>query len=429
MGHGSRASRASRCVLAGGALLRSRWSLSAQAPVQARSSRSSRRSRDSYVSGPTLLRATSSRPQRGERHVLRRRPSGLRADAPAVRMRVGRRPRRRGAPGAVVATLVAGGRVVRTVRTKALSLRRKGRRRRRAGDRDRHATAAAVSCRDLPRSAFQCLEDGKPQAITHFTSEDVPLELIVAVDISGSMTPAMPKLKRAVKEFLGARAAQRSGHAARLQRQHFHADAQDRPIPRSACKRRGSAGALGRHGALRRDPARRRHARPPDRTQSAHRVHGWRGSGQPRRRSQDVERRLQSSDVTLYMIATGPRRDARVLKKGDGAARERRPAAARCSPTASTSSTSAFADLLDELSNQYLLGYQPTQHAARRRLAQDQSGSGRPPRSARPARLPGDDGKMTHETSNRRARRDRRAKKMIFLCVLVRSLRFAFRDT
>ena len=41
----------------------------------------------------------------------------------------------------------------------------------------------------IPRSAFKILEDGKPQTITYFASEDVPLELIVAVDISGSMTP------------------------------------------------------------------------------------------------------------------------------------------------------------------------------------------------------------------------------------------------
>src|SRR5262249_60536034 len=56
----------------------------------------------------------------------------------------------------------------------------------------------------IPRSAFKILEDGKPQTVTYFASEDVPLELIVAVDISGSMGPSMPKLKRAVKGFLGA---------------------------------------------------------------------------------------------------------------------------------------------------------------------------------------------------------------------------------
>ena len=59
------------------------------------------------------------------------------------------------------------------------------------------------SCAASRRRAFHVFEDGHPQTITHFASEDVPLELIVAIDISGSMAPAMPKLKKAVKEFLG----------------------------------------------------------------------------------------------------------------------------------------------------------------------------------------------------------------------------------
>src|SRR5207302_6764594 len=58
--------------------------------------------------------------------------------------------------------------------------------------------------RGVPRGAFHVAEDGRPQAISHFASEDVPLEIVVAVDISGSMTPAMPKLRKAAKEFLGA---------------------------------------------------------------------------------------------------------------------------------------------------------------------------------------------------------------------------------
>jgi VWFA-related protein len=58
--------------------------------------------------------------------------------------------------------------------------------------------------RGIPQSAFHVEEDGRPQRISHFASENVPLELIVAVDISGSMQPAMPKLKASVKEFLGA---------------------------------------------------------------------------------------------------------------------------------------------------------------------------------------------------------------------------------
>ena len=38
--------------------------------------------------------------------------------------------------------------------------------------------------RNMPQAAFRVLEDGKPQGITHFASEDVPLELVVAIDIS-----------------------------------------------------------------------------------------------------------------------------------------------------------------------------------------------------------------------------------------------------
>jgi hypothetical protein len=51
----------------------------------------------------------------------------------------------------------------------------------------------------LPKSAFHVSEDGKPQSVSHFYSQDIPLELMVAVDISGSMESAMPKLKKAVE--------------------------------------------------------------------------------------------------------------------------------------------------------------------------------------------------------------------------------------
>jgi Ca-activated chloride channel family protein len=56
----------------------------------------------------------------------------------------------------------------------------------------------------LPASAFQLFEDGVPQKISHFSSEGSPLELVVAVDVSESMTNAMPALKTSVKKFLAA---------------------------------------------------------------------------------------------------------------------------------------------------------------------------------------------------------------------------------
>ena len=56
----------------------------------------------------------------------------------------------------------------------------------------------------LPQSAFRVLEDDVAQTITHFSSEGSPLELVVAVDVSASMTDAMPQLKTSVKKFLSA---------------------------------------------------------------------------------------------------------------------------------------------------------------------------------------------------------------------------------
>ena len=56
----------------------------------------------------------------------------------------------------------------------------------------------------LPRESFRVLEDGVPQAIATFMSENIALDLVVAVDVSGSMTEAMPQVKLAVKKFLSA---------------------------------------------------------------------------------------------------------------------------------------------------------------------------------------------------------------------------------
>ena len=54
----------------------------------------------------------------------------------------------------------------------------------------------------LGRQSFRVLEDGQPQEITHFIGEDAERELVVAVDMSGSMGPAMAVCREAVKRFL-----------------------------------------------------------------------------------------------------------------------------------------------------------------------------------------------------------------------------------
>ena len=102
----------------------------------------------------------------------------------------------------LVVRLKSGGRVVRTARTHAGGFAE-------TVDVDVVQVTATVTdahgrfVKGLPKSAFRVAEDGRPQTISHFYSENVPLELVVAVDVSGSMEPAMAAVKRAVAEFLG----------------------------------------------------------------------------------------------------------------------------------------------------------------------------------------------------------------------------------
>jgi len=211
--------------------------------------------------------------------------------------------------------------------------------------------------RGLPRTAFHVAEDGQAQTISHFASEDVPLELVVAVDISGSMTPAMPKLKVAVKEFLAA-------------------------VPRHDV-----VTLLGFNDNI--FTVMRRTKDPGERVKAVDRLAPWgstalydvilRGIDMLGRQTGrkalvvftdgedqgshagigDVERKLQSSDVTLYMIGQGRGVTTEALRKI--MQRLSVPTGGRALYTDSIDELhDAFNELLDELSNQYLLGYPPT---------------------------------------------------------------------
>jgi len=54
----------------------------------------------------------------------------------------------------------------------------------------------------LEKENFQILEDGAPQTITHFSSEDAPLSVGLIVDVSGSIGMKLNTSRRAVSEFL-----------------------------------------------------------------------------------------------------------------------------------------------------------------------------------------------------------------------------------
>jgi len=255
-----------------------------------------------------------------------------------------------------VAGLADGSRAAVTIRTKGLQFDDKV---------DVPAVQVTVTVTDdaghfiagLPRSAFHISEDGVRQTVTNFASEDVPLELIAAVDISGSMAPAIPKLKKAVKDFLAALPA------------------------------KNQVTLLGFNDNV--FPLARKSTDPAERVKAVDRLAAWGATSlydviiqgvdtlgkQIGRKSlvvfsdgedqgshvtiNDVERRLQSSDVTLYMIGQG---------RGTSVDRLKRIMERLAAPTGGRAFTTdsidelhvAFDELLDELSHQYLLGYQST---------------------------------------------------------------------
>ena len=254
-----------------------------------------------------------------------------------------------------VATLPDGRRVARSIRTKGVEYTEKV-------DVDVVQVTVTVTdnggrfVRGLTRQDFRLYEDGKSQALTTFVSENVPLELIVAVDVSGSMTDAMPKVKESVKGFLTA----------------------IRPTDRVTL--------LGFNDTV------FTLARPtvdlPTRLRAVDRLAPWGGTAlydvivqafdllgrQTGRRALVVftdgedldsrvpievaERRLEASDAVLYPIGQG--RAPRLASLRTVLERLARKSGGRAFFGDSVDKLDAvFADILEELSNQYLLGYVP----------------------------------------------------------------------
>lgn len=56
--------------------------------------------------------------------------------------------------------------------------------------------------RNLKETDFQVFEDDRPQPMTYFAAENIPLEIVAAIDISSSMTDALDGVKEAARRFL-----------------------------------------------------------------------------------------------------------------------------------------------------------------------------------------------------------------------------------
>jgi VWFA-related protein len=312
---------------------------------------------DAYVSGPTLLRALVTSPEAlagvtffvdgRQACALTKGPFECEWDAGAT---IAEHQVR------AVATLKGGGRIVHTVRTKSIGYAERV---------DVDVVQVTVTVSDgrgkfvpnIPQTSFHVLEDGKPQTITHFASEDVPLELVAAIDISGSMAPSMPKLKTAVKEFLGDVPPQDQVTLLGFNDNIFTLTRkQTDPSERvKAVDRLAPWGSTALYDVILRgvEMLGRQTGRKAlivftdGEDQGSHAT------------INDVERKLQSTDVTLYMIGQGRGVTMEPLRRV--MERLSTPTGGRALFTENVDELhTAFADLLDELSNQYLLGYQST---------------------------------------------------------------------
>ena len=101
-----------------------------------------------------------------------------------------------------VARLKAGGRLVANVRTKDVGYVE-------AVSVDVVLANAVVTdggrfVKGLTRDDFRVLDDGKERPLTSFQSTEAPLELVLALDVSASMADAMADVKAAAKAFLRA---------------------------------------------------------------------------------------------------------------------------------------------------------------------------------------------------------------------------------
>ncbi len=329
--------------------------LAAQSPAEGPQLKILSPGEDAYVTGSTLLRARVEPPESvtgltffvngRQACALTALPFECEWDAgPAVREHQVR----------AVATLKDGGRIVQTIRTKSVGYTERV-------DVDVVQVTVTVSdgrgrfVRGIPQGSFHVFEDGHQQAISHFANEDVPLELVAAIDISGSMAPAMPKLKSAVKQFLGDVPGQDQVTLLGFNDNVFTLTRKTTdPAERiKAVDRLAPWGSTALYDVLLRgvEMLGRQTGRKAlvvftdGEDQGSHAT------------INDVERRLQSSDVTLYMIGQGRGVTMEPLRRIMD--RLSTPTGGRALFTDSIDELhDAFAELLDELSNQYLLGYQ-----------------------------------------------------------------------
>ncbi len=216
--------------------------------------------------------------------------------------------------------------------------------------------AAGRFVRNLARNAFRVFENGVEQGIGHFMASNIPLELVVAVDSSGSMAGAMPQARQAVKKFLTALRSQDRVTLLAFNDQYYTIarPTADLAFRLKAVDRLAAWGGTSLYqviiGALELQGR-----------QTGRRAVVMFTDGEDRNSLVPMaaaERRLETSDSLLYLVGLGQGVKVPAL-------RQILEKFARLSGGRTFFADDAeqldepFSHIVDELSNQYLLGYQP----------------------------------------------------------------------
>jgi Ca-activated chloride channel family protein len=229
----------------------------------------------------------------------------------------------------------------------------------------------------LGEGDFHVFEDDAPQPVSHLIGEGTPREVVVAVDMSSSMTDAMPQVRKAVRAFLGALRPDDqltllafNDNVFTLARRETDGGARLRAVDRLA-----PWGGTALYDVLLRamDLLGHRKGRKVM-------VVFTDGEDQSSRSSfADVERRAEVNDAPIYMIGQG--RATTDGKLRDVIEKLARMSGGRAFHTDRLDELEpAFAQIVDELDNQYLLGYEPSNPArdgSWRRIRLEVEGPGR----------------------------------------------------
>jgi Ca-activated chloride channel family protein len=287
----------------------------------------------------------------------------------------------------VVANMIGGGRIVASSRTRGLDQVEKV-------NVEVVQITAVVSERGrfvsgLQQSQFRLFEDGVPQTITHFSSEGSPLEIVVAIDVSESMTQAMPQLKNSVKKFLSALGPKDQVAVAAFNDNMFTLTRRETSVTQRtrAIDRLSAWGGTALYDViirgvqqLSRQPGRRVlvvFSDGDDRT-SHSTIHA-------------VEQAVRANDATLFMVALGRGVKEAQLKSGIERLVDLSGGRALFVER-SDQLDEPFAEILEELSNQYILGYESTntkRNGSWREVKIEVPGTGHSVRARQGYRAPG----------------------------------------